>query len=110
LKATFLDEWSQRTIESNDSKGKGKEVLPVALGGFKEVKCYGCGKAGHKKVIPVVKQGNLMCIGYPGRYYAVLRNTVVIPAIFEWYLQGVTCTMGTQACSLRVEGYLNVVK
>jgi hypothetical protein len=25
-------------------------------------------------------------------------------------LQGVTCTMGTQACSLRVEGYLNVLK
>ncbi len=32
--------------------------------------------------------------GYPGRYYGVLRNTAVIPAVFERYLQGVTCTMG----------------
>jgi hypothetical protein len=29
--------------------------------------------------------------GYPGRYYAVLRNTRVIPAIFESKIEGVTC-------------------
>jgi hypothetical protein len=29
--------------------------------------------------------------GYPGRYYTVLRNTRVIPAIFESKLERVTC-------------------
>ena len=48
--------------------------------------------------------------GYPGRYYGVLRNTGVIPAVFERYFQGVTCTMGARACSKSVEGYVNVLK
>ena len=48
--------------------------------------------------------------GYPGRYYGVLRNTAVIPAVFERYLQGVTCTMGAQGCFKSVDGYLNVLK
>ncbi len=30
-------------------------------------------------------------------YYGVLRNTRVIPAFFERYLQGVTCTLGARA-------------
>ena len=49
-------------------------------------------------------------VGYPDMYYGVLRNTRVIPAFFERCLQGVTCGMGARACSLRVEGYLNVLK
>jgi hypothetical protein len=44
-----------------------------------------------------------------GRYYVVFRNIGVIPAIFECYFKGVTCTMGTNKFYQRVEGYLNVV-
>jgi hypothetical protein len=43
-------------------------------------------------------------VGYPSRYYGVLRNTGVIPAVFERYFQGFTCTMGAWACSKSVEG------
>jgi hypothetical protein len=36
----------------------------------------------------------LSCLdGYPGRYYGVLRNTRVIPAIFESKIEGVACRM-----------------
>ncbi len=46
----------------------------------------------------------------PGaRYYGVLHNTRVIPAVFEMYFQGVTCTMGARTWSKSVEGYVNVV-
>jgi hypothetical protein len=31
--------------------------LPVAMGGVKEISCYGCGKAGHKKGDPTCKAG-----------------------------------------------------
>ena len=35
-------------------------------------------------------------IGYPGRYYAVLRNTAVIPAIFGSIFEGVACRMASK--------------
>ena len=34
--------------------------------------------------------------GYPGRYYAVLRNTAVIPAIFGRIFEGVACRMASK--------------
>ena len=34
--------------------------------------------------------------GYPGRYYAVLRNTAVIPAIFGSIFEGVACRMASK--------------
>ena len=52
LKASLLDEWNQRNIDkatSSANHGKGKHVLPVAMGGIAEVSCYGCGQIGHKK-------------------------------------------------------------
>jgi hypothetical protein len=66
-------------------------------------------------VAVVYSAGEKLCLygsycGYPGRYYGVLRNTGVIPAVFERYFQGVTCTMGARACSKSVEGYVNVLK
>jgi hypothetical protein len=34
--------------------------------------------------------------GYPGRYYAVLRNTAVIPAIFGSIFEGVARRMASK--------------
>ncbi len=39
------------------------------------------------------REGKSGYSGYPGRYYAVLRNTRVIPAIFESKIERVTCRM-----------------
>ena len=41
--------------------------------------------------------------GYPGRYYAVLRNTRVIPAIFESKLERVTCGIEQKKLDQRVD-------
>ena len=53
-----MDEWSNKKLEkSSNDGGKSKNVLPVAMGGIKEVSCYGCGIAGHKKGDPSCKAG-----------------------------------------------------
>ncbi len=60
MKASLLDEWNQKSLDkavASTSHGKGKHVLPVAMGGVKEVSCYGCGKEGHKKGDPSCKAG-----------------------------------------------------
>jgi hypothetical protein len=57
LKASLLEEWAMRCNDYGKQKEKGKGVLPVAMGGVKEVSCYGCGIAGHKKGDPGCKAG-----------------------------------------------------
>jgi len=57
LKASLLEEWNMRCNDNGKQKEKGKGVLPVAMGGVKEVSCYGCGIAGHKKGDPGCKAG-----------------------------------------------------
>ena len=47
---------------------------------------------------------------YPGRYYAVLRNTRVIPAIFESELERVTCGYELKELDQRVERPKNMLK
>jgi hypothetical protein len=42
---------------SSQTSGKSKNVLPVALSGMKEISCFGCGIAGHKKGDPICKAG-----------------------------------------------------
>jgi hypothetical protein len=56
LKAALLDEWNMRS-KDHKPKDKTKGVLPVAMGGVKDISCYGCGKAGHKKGDPTCKAG-----------------------------------------------------
>ncbi len=48
--------------------------------------------------------------GYPGRYYAVLRNTRVIPAIFESKLERVTCGYELKELDQRVDRPKNMLK
>jgi hypothetical protein len=57
LKAGLLDEWSSRVNDTGKARDKGKGVLPVAMGGVKVVRCYGCGVQGHKKGDPGCKAG-----------------------------------------------------
>ena len=60
LKASLLDEWNQRNsgkASMSTNNGKGKHVLPVAMGGVSQVTCYGCGLEGHKKEDPSCKAG-----------------------------------------------------
>jgi hypothetical protein len=62
LKASLLDEWNQRNLDKTSTipnQGKGKHVLPVAMGGVKLMSCYGCGLEGHKKGDPGCKAGKL---------------------------------------------------
>ena len=39
LKASLLEEWNMRCNDNGKQKEKGKGVLPVAMGGVKEVSC-----------------------------------------------------------------------
>ena len=48
--------------------------------------------------------------GYPGRYYAVLRNTAVIPAIFGSIFRRATPRIGSNEWSKWIEGHKNVLK
>ena len=59
LKSALLDEWMMRTLNkgSSQTSAKGKNVLPVAIAGVKEITCYGCGITGHKKGDPICKAG-----------------------------------------------------
>ena len=51
LKSSLLDEWSLRVTQGATVKDKGKNVLPIALNGIKEMTCWGCGGP-HKKGDP----------------------------------------------------------
>ena len=55
-------------------------------------------------------EGELKKIGYPGRYYAVLRNTVVIPAIFGSKFEDVARKIGSNWWSESVERPKNMLK
>ena len=44
------------------------------------------------------------------RYYAVLRNTVVIPAIFGSKFEGAACRMASKKLDQRVERHKNVLE
>jgi hypothetical protein len=46
-------------------------------------------------VICLVALAFKLC-GHPGRYYAVLRNTAVIPAIFGSIFEGAACRMASK--------------
>jgi hypothetical protein len=51
LKASLLDEWSDRVAGSTSSKEKAKAVLPIAMTGSTGIDCWGCGGP-HKKGDP----------------------------------------------------------